>query len=149
MTTQHSGDIRGTTIIKLKDSLYGYVRAVEARLPGPPGLLGDLAYPLPSAANNLPYLPIGHIRVEKEQVLYLISGGHLFFSAEGRTKRSYVCLALAKAEHPGATHRTDTLGCRPTILHDYRLRLLHLPLGVAFDTVSLHLLPPLWTRWSS
>jgi len=79
MATQHAGNIRGATIIKLEDSLYGYVRAVEVR-PGQTGLPGNLVHPLPSAANDLPYPLVGHIGVVGKQLNYLISGGHLLFS---------------------------------------------------------------------
>jgi len=93
MAAQHAGNIRGATIIKLENSLYGYVRAVEVR-PGQPGLPGNLVHPLPCAARPFPYPLIGHIGVVGKQLDYLTSVRHVFFLAEGRTKRSYVSRSL-------------------------------------------------------
>ena len=48
-------------------------------------------------------------------------------------------LALAYSKHLGPTRWTYALGCRLTIFHGYALGVLHLFLGAAFHTVSLHL----------
>jgi len=53
-------------IIELSDLLHGYIPALEARLPGQPGLPGDLAHPLPGALSNLSDLLVGHMRVDRE-----------------------------------------------------------------------------------
>ena len=47
-------------------------------------------------------------------------------------------LAFPDSEHLGATGGTHTLSCRPTILHCYRLGILHFPLGTTLYTVCLH-----------
>ena len=45
---------------------------------------------------------------------------------------------LAYPEHLGPTYRAYTLGCWPTILHDYSLSVLHFPFGPALHTICLH-----------
>ncbi len=47
-------------------------------------------------------------------------------------------LAFSYSEHLGATRWAYALGCRSTILHGYRLSILHLLFGTAFHTVCLH-----------
>ena len=48
-------------------------------------------------------------------------------------------LALSNFEHLGATYWAHALGCRPPILHGYRLSILHFLLSTAFHTICLHL----------
>ena len=48
-------------------------------------------------------------------------------------------LTLADSEHFRATRGTDALGRRLTVLHGYRLGILHLLFGPAFHAVRLHL----------
>ena len=47
-------------------------------------------------------------------------------------------LALANAEHLGTAGGAYTLSRRLTILHGYRLSVLHLLLGSAFHAIRLH-----------
>ncbi len=47
-------------------------------------------------------------------------------------------LALADSEHLRPTYRADALSRWLTILHSYRLVILHFLLGPAFHTVCLH-----------
>ena len=46
-------------------------------------------------------------------------------------------------EHLGAANGADALGGRTTILHGDGLGALHLPLGAALYTITLHGTPPL------
>jgi len=66
--------------------------------------------------------------------------GHLgqipnVFNHHGTTMSA---LALANPKHLSATCRAHTLSCRLTVLHGYALRVLHFPLGAAFNTIGLH-----------
>ena len=47
-------------------------------------------------------------------------------------------MALADAEDLGATSRADSLSCRPAILHDNDLGIVHFSLGPALNTIGLH-----------
>ena len=55
-------------------------------------------------------------------------------------------LFTSDSEHLGPTCGAHTLSRRLTILHGYRLSILHLPLGTAFHTVCLHCLPPVFVE---
>lgn len=47
-------------------------------------------------------------------------------------------LALSYPEHLSPTYRADALSCWLSILHGYRLGILHFSLGSAFHTICLH-----------
>jgi len=51
-------------------------------------------------------------------------------------------LTLAYLEHLGPAYRANPLGRRSAILHGYRPGILHLSLGAALNTVSLHQFTP-------
>jgi hypothetical protein len=55
-------------------------------------------------------------------------------------------LALAYPEHLGAANRADPSGCRPAVLHGYRLGILYFSLGTALNTISLHMATSLLAR---
>ena len=54
-------------------------------------------------------------------------------------------LGFADFEHLGAADGADALGGGAGVLHDDSLGILHVPLGAAFDTITLnggHVVPP-------
>ena len=51
-------------------------------------------------------------------------------------------LALANAEHLGATRRADALGGRLTVFHGYGFGVFHFLFAATLHTICLHLVSP-------
>jgi hypothetical protein len=49
---------------------------------------------------------------------------------------------FADLKHLGAAYRAHALGSRASVLHSYGFGAFHLSLGAAFNTITLHGLPP-------
>ena len=71
------------------------------------------------------------------------------YPATGKIQPFEICryvgedLGLADSEHFRATRWACTLGCRLAVLHGDAFSILYFLLGLALNTISLHLSPPL------
>ena len=58
-------------------------------------------------------------------------------TAPASARRLFI-LCFADAVHLGPAFWTDTLACRPAILHFDGLSILHLPFGFTFHAITYH-----------
>ena len=84
----------------------------------------------------------------KYKGLYDVKPGSRRFQHSRRSGRcqksiSAGLFALADPEHLGAAGRADTLSRGPAIFHGYFLRIFHFSFGLAFHTISFHLIASL------
>ena len=66
----------------------------------------------------------------------------VFYAIDINSQPFSLYVPLAYPEHFRTTNRTYTLSCRLTVLHGNRLRIFHLLLSTAFNTIGLHLITP-------